>query len=263
MASRDVSQWTTGICAVRGGEHDEIVVRGHDLSKLIGKIDFAEMTYLVFSGRLPAKGQAAVLNALFVAAVEHGISPPSMVSRCFASYGTSIQAAIGGGVLSFGETMGGAGEELAKLMVERVSAMGGATTQVGDDDLKLGAQRLVEQARKSRGRLPGFGIPLHRRDPRSPALISVARREKVFGTYCRFAVAIEAELESATGKAIPLNLDGVGAALILDLGLPWQLTRVFIITPRTISMAAHYMEEVEQATQWRHINEKDITYTGT
>jgi citrate synthase len=215
------------------------------------------MTYLVLTGRLPTGGQATVLNALFVAAVEHGISPPSMVSRCFASYGTSIQAAMAGGVLSFGDKMGGAGEQLAKLMVERVAASGinGATS---DEALVLEARRLVEQSRNAGARLPGFGIPLHRRDPRSAALMKIARREEVFGVYCRFAEMLERELEKSVGKPIPLNLDGAGAALVLDLGFPWQLTRMFIITPRTVSMAAHFMEESEQDTQWRHVPQSEI-----
>lgn len=263
MASRDMSQWETKISAVHGGDRDEITVRGHSLAGLIGKIDFGEMTYLVLSGRLPTKGQAAVLNALLVAAVEHGISPPSMVSRCFASYGTSIQAAIGGGVLSFGDKMGGAGEELARLMVESLGAAG-VPVDPGEDDLAVQVKRLVAQFRQSRRRLPGFGIPLHKRDPRSPALMEIARREGVFGTYCRFVTGIERELETSTGKPIPLNLDGAGAALVLDLGLPWQLTRMFIITPRTVSMAAHYIEETEQDTQWRHVREDQVsTEAGT
>lgn len=259
MASRDMSHWETKISAVHGGDQDEITVRGHRLADLIGKIDFGEMTYLVLSGRLPTKGQAAVLNALLVAAVEHGISPPSMVSRCFASYGTSIQAAIGGGVLSFGDKMGGAGEDLARLMVQSLGAAG-VSVDPGEEDLAIQVNRLVEQFRRSRRRLPGFGIPLHQRDPRSPALMEIARREGVFGTYCRFVTGIEQELEKSTGKPIPLNLDGAGAALVLDLGLPWQLTRMFIITPRTVSMAAHYIEETEQDTQWRHVREDQVKY---
>ena len=259
MASRDMSHWETKISAVHGGDQDEITVRGHRLADLIGKIDFGEMTYLVLSGRLPTKGQAAVLNALLVAAVEHGISPPSMVSRCFASYGTSIQAAIGGGVLSFGDKMGGAGEDLARLMVQSLGAAG-VSVDPGEEDLAIQVNRLVEQFRRSRRRLPGFGIPLHQRDPRSPVLMEIARREGVFGTYCRFVTGIEQELEKSTGKPIPLNLDGAGAALVLDLGLPWQLTRMFIITPRTVSMAAHYIEETEQDTQWRHVREDQVKY---
>ncbi len=59
---------------------------------------------------------------------------------------------------------------------------------------------------------------------------------------------------------MPLNLDGVGAAIVLDLGFSWRATRIFLITPRTVSMAAHYLEEQDQDTAWRHIPADRITY---
>lgn len=57
-----------------------------------------------------------------------------------------------------------------------------------------------------------------------------------------------------------MNLDGVGAAIILDLGFPWRLARLFIITPRTVSMGVHYLEELGQDTRWRHIPQSQIEY---
>ncbi len=95
MATRDVLDWETSISrVVSDGAEEEVIVRGHRLSELIGQISFAEMMFLLLRGDLPTPAQARVLDALLVASVEHGIAPPSMVSRCFASYGTNIQAAV-------------------------------------------------------------------------------------------------------------------------------------------------------------------------
>ena len=63
-----------------------------------------------------------------------------MVSRCFASYGRNIQAAVAGGVLAFGDRMGGLGEQFAKLMSERLAASG-ATPAIEDE--ALGAEARV------------------------------------------------------------------------------------------------------------------------
>src|SRR5436190_5942985 len=89
MASRDMNRWETAICKVvsHDGE-EEIVVRGHRLSELTGRVSFAEAMFLMLQGRLPSAAQARVLDALLVASIEHGIAPPSMISCCFASYGT-------------------------------------------------------------------------------------------------------------------------------------------------------------------------------
>ena len=95
MATMNMKDWRTSIAEVISTEdEEEILVRGNKLSELTGSISFVEMMYLMFAGSLPTKAQARVLDALLVASVEHGIAPPSMIARCFASYGTTIQGAV-------------------------------------------------------------------------------------------------------------------------------------------------------------------------
>jgi citrate synthase len=261
MATRDVLERETSISrVVSEGAEEEVIVRGHRLSDLIGRISFAEMMFLLLRGDLATPAHARVLDALLVAPAEHGSAPPSMVSRCFALYGTNIQAAVAGGGLAFGDRMGGLGEQFAKLMSERLAALG-ATPAIDDEALGAEARATVAAERREGRRLPGFGIPLHAADPRAPLMLEIARREGTFGLYCRFAVALERALaDSRGGKPIPMNLDGVGAAIVLDLGFPWQSTRMFLLTPRTVSMGAHYLEERRQDTAWHHIPSDRIAY---
>lgn len=254
MSGDDMRDWRTGIAEVVSDDATEdVVVRGEKLSDLVGKVGFAEMMFLLLSGQRPDRAQARVLDALLVASMEHGIAPPSMIARCFASYGTTIQAAMAGGILAFGDVMGGAGEQFAKLLTEAMPA---------DDTLEAAARQVVADARAAGERVPGFGIPLHGADPRAPKLLQIAEVEGVFGRYCRLARLIEREIETTAGQAIPMNLDGVIAALILDLGFPWQAARAFLITPRSVSLAAHYLEERAQGTSWRHLPADHITYAS-
>jgi len=260
METRDMSRWETGICEVVSGDgEEEIIVRGQRLSELIGKVGFAEMMCLMLRGDLPGAAEARVLDALLVASMEHGIAPPSMISRCFASYGTSIQAAVGGGILAFGDRMGGLGEQLAKAMVEKIGERD--PHSLSDDALRAAAREIVAESRARGERLPGFGIPLHGADPRAPKVLEVARAEGTFGAYGKLGGFLEEELAAARGgRAVPMNLDGVGACVILDLGFPWQSTRLFLLTPRSVSMGAHYLEEQSQDTIWRHLPADTIRY---
>lgn len=263
MATRDMTQWETAICKVvsRDGV-DDVVVRGHRLNDLAGNVSFAGAMFLMLQGRLPTPAQARVLDAMLVISIEHGIAPPSMVSRCYASYGTTIQVAVGGAMLAFGDKMGGLGEQLAKLMAERLVPLGDPA-KLGEAQLRAAAQAIVAQARRDGGRVPGYGIPLHGADPRAPRLLALAREAGVFGAYGRLAELIEAELTAARGgKAVPMNLDGVGAAVALDLGFDWRATRLFLLTARTVSAGAHFLEEQAQDTTWRHIRAEQIAYTG-
>ena len=265
MRTRDMSEWETGICkVVSEGDEEEIIVRDHRLSELIGKVGFAEMMFLMLQGRLPSAPQARVLDALLVASMEHGIAPPSMVSRCFASYGTSIQAAIGGGIIAFGDRMGGLGEQLAQVLAERLGPRLAAGEPAPDEPaLAALAAEIVAEAQAAGARLPGYGIPLHGMDPRAPGVLRVAREEGLYGPYCRLGEALEAALaEARGGRAVPMNLDGVGAVVALDLGFDWRATRMFLLTARSVSMGAHYLEEQAQDSVWRHIPAERIRYLG-
>ncbi len=263
MPTRDMTRWETSICkVVSDGDEEEIVIRGRKLSDLIGAISFAEVMFLMLRGDLPTKAEARVLDALLVASIEHGIAPPSMIARCFASYGTSIQAAVGGGVLAFGDRMGGLGEQMARMMVEAVAGAG-LDGSAEDETIVRLADDMVAAVQAQGERLPGFGIPLHGADPRAPQVLAVARAEGTYGLYCRLAEALEAALaRRRDGRGVPMNLDGVSACVILDLGFDWRATRLFLLTPRTVSFAAHYLEEQDQDTTWRHLLADQIDYQG-
>ena len=263
MPTRDVSSWETAISTVVSTDHSEdVIIRGRRLSHLIGSATFSEMMFLLLQGRMPNHAEARTLDALLVASIEHGIAPPAMISRCYASYGTTIQAAIGAGVTAFGDRMGGLGEQLAQLMFERLSPLL-ANGQVSDDALESAAEMLVVTATAAKTRVPGFGIPLHNTDPRAIAVLEAARKHGTFGAYCRLGLVIEAALARARGgRAVPMNIDGVSACIALDLGFDWRTTRVFLITPRTVSSAAHFLEEQDQNTTWRHAPSHTVTYTG-
>lgn len=253
MPTRDMSEWRTGIAqVVSDGAEEEVLLRGEKLSELIGNASFGEVMFLLLQGRRPTLAQAKTFDALLVACMEHGIAPPSMIARCFASYGTNIQSAVGAGILSFGDRMGGLGEQLAKLLSERVDGR-----DLDEDCLRALATDIVAES----PRVPGYGIPLHGADPRSPAVLRVAQEQGVAGTYCRLGALIEEALTARRGgRPVPMNIDGVSAVVGLDLGFDWRATRLFLLTPRSVSMGAHYLEEQAQDSTWRHIPADAIDY---
>ncbi len=262
MPTRDMSHWRTAISEVISTDtEEEILVRGEKLSELIGNVTFAEMMFLLLQGRRPSPAQRDVLDALLVASMEHGIAPPSMVSRCYASYGTSIQAAVSAGVNAFGDRMGGLGEQLAQRLARAVAATGQSPALIEDREARAIARDIVEQARAAGERVPGYGIPLHGADPRAPGVLKVAQAAGTSGIYARIGMLIEEELATARGdKRVPMNLDGVSAVVILDLGFDWRSTRLFLLTARSVSMGAHYLEELDQDSTWRHIRADQIEY---
>ena len=259
----DMHHYTTGISQIISTEtEEEIVLRGHRLSDLIQGSTFAEAVFLMFAGHMPTKGQARTLDALLTACVDHGITPAAMIGRAFASYGTNVAQAIAGGVLLFGDIAGGAGDPLARTMSDALGPH--LETNPDPDDAVIAdvAKQIVTDALQNAGRMSGFGIPAHHADPRSPALLQVAQETGAAGPYTRLLVAMGREVELAKGRPIPINLDGIVAALVLDFGFPAGCAAGFVMIPRSFSTLAHHLEEKTQDTRWRHVPQENVTYTG-
>src|ERR1700694_1123752 len=129
-------RWKT---ALAYGDDDSVVIRGYSLGELVGKVSFAEAFLLLALGELPPPGHARTFEAMFVSVLDHGIVPSSIVTRYLASSGTPIQAAVAGGILAFGDTYGGACEQLARQLVQHRPLLDAGTTT-----LAAAAQAIVE-----------------------------------------------------------------------------------------------------------------------
>jgi citrate synthase len=258
MGARDTNTWETGIAKV---ERDDVIVRGHRLTDLMGKTSYAEMMFLVLTGRRATEAQTRVLDAILVSVMEHGISPSSTVTRLLSSYGVPIQAGVAAGVLTFGDIHGGAGQKLAHTL-HTVIATVAAGGEVTDEAIERAAREMVADARATRTPLDGFGHPQHGSDPRTPILFDLAKEVGVYSHHSSLVEHLERELSQAVGRVVPANIDGASAALLLDLGFTWEAARIFVIAPRTVGLAAHYLEEKEQGNTWRHVPSAQVSYTG-
>ena len=197
------NQWRT---AIAQGSVETIRIRGYDIKDMIGRVSFAEAFLLLARGELPTPGEGRVLDAIFVAVIDHGIVPGSIVTRYLASAGSPIQAAVGGGILSIGDTYGGAGEQLGAAMALQLAAI-----ERGEHDEAAAASAIVAHFAALGLRVPGFGHPMHTQgDPRVARLMAVADENGVSGRYCALARAVEATIAAAKRRPIPMNVDGRG-----------------------------------------------------
>jgi len=248
-------RWKT---ALAYGDDDSVVIRGYSLSELVGKVSFAEAFLLLALGELPPPGHARTFEAMLVSVLDHGIVPSSIVTRYLASSGTPIQAAVAGGILSFGDTYGGACQQLAERLVHhrQLIALG---TQTED----AAAQAIVRYFFERGEKVPGYGHALHPEgDPRVPRLYAIADNNGVTGDYSRLAQAVEAELGRVKKRPLPMNQDGALAALGLDMGLDWQIVRALAFIPRSAGLAVHAVEEMKRESGWRHVPNDEIDYDG-
>lgn len=248
-------RWKT---ALAYGDTDRVVIRGYDLTELVGNLSFPAAILLLATGELPSDGQAKTLEAMLVSVLDHGIVPSSIVTRYLASSGTPLQAAVAGGVMSFGDVYGGAGQQLCEQLAAHRSAC-----EAGRESPAEAGAAIVEHFVALKQRVPGYGHALHPDgDPRVPRLYAIADANGVTGTASAIAKAVEEALAEKKGRRFPLNQDGALAALTLDLGLDWRLARALAFIPRSAGLAVHAVEEMTREDGWRHVPDSEVDYDG-
>ena len=114
--------WSTEIIDMEPGK---IFFRGHAIQDLIGNVSVPQMIWLMTRGDLPTEGQAHLLEAALVAAVDHGPQAPSIAAaRMAVTCGLPLNNAMASAVNFLGDVHGGAGEQAVELYHE-IDAAGG------------------------------------------------------------------------------------------------------------------------------------------
>jgi len=223
--------WETAVSRIAPGEID---LRGYPVQDLIGRISFTDTIWLMVRGELPGPGQAELLQAALVAAVDHGPQAPSIASaRMAATCGVGLNSAIANGVNTLGDVHGGAGQQCVEVLNAIVA---------GES-----ASDLVARYREEKRHVPGFGHRFHPRDPRRDPLLGLVSeavgRGEVQGRHLTAALALEAALAQGRKKPVPMNIDGATAVVYAELGIEPELARGMFVLSRSVGILAHAWEE--------------------
>jgi len=229
------SKANTSIC---GFDADTISIRGRNLvDELIGKRSFTEAFLLQALGEPPTGEQVAIVDAVMVTIMEHGLVPSAVVSR-LTHYGApeSYQGAVAAGLLGVGDRYAGTASECGEVLMRIVEA---------DDPA---AQALVEVRayREMKRPLPGFGHPIHRdTDPRVARLVAVTRDAEVGGNYIDAMYLLEKTLCQELGRELVTNISAAIAAALGEAGIPPGLMRGVVLTARCAGLVGHLFEEMK------------------
>jgi len=248
----DPQKWRTALTRISPGK---IELRGVDVTRIMREGTFADGIYLMLKGEQPSPSHSRVMNAILTSSIDHGLTPPSsLATRTVVSGGNPLNAAVAGGILTIGDSHGGAIEACARMLQENAPSEVGQAADV--------AKELVADYRSRKARISGFGHRLHGTDPRSVALLAIAGEEGLDGVYVALANALEAELEATSGRKLPLNVDGAIAALICEMGFDWRMGKGFFIISRTPGLVAHAHEERTREKPMRKMTSFETIYDG-
>ncbi len=239
-------QWKTALTKVtQNGE----IMRGYNLSDLMRQKSFVETIFLLIRGKLPTVQETTMMNALFTAAIDHGVGVAStMAARLSASAGNSLHTSLAAGVLSLGERHGLAIEGAARFFQEN------SNTEV--------VAELLLKMKADKKRVPGFGHRLLTHDERAELLFKIAKENGFYGKHCAFAENVGEELNKSSSKKLPMNIDGAMGAIISDMGFDWRVAQGIFIIARVPGLVAHIYEEMTSGEGLRRLEEREEEYIG-
>ena len=248
-------KWTTGVTKIAP---NEIRVKGYLIQEAMEKLTFAQTIFLLLTGELPDEKTGRLMDAMLVSSVDHGATPPScLAARTAASTGAPLNAALAAGILTINDFHGGAIHNCMLILRE-------AMQNKQDKELSIedAAANIVAEYRSQKKRINGFGHRVHSNDPRKVKIFAMAEELGKSGDHVKLILAIEAALKEATGKNLPINVDGAIAALLCDMQIPVELANAFFIMSRVPGLVAHIFEEQTKQKVMRKIHPSDHEYDG-
>ncbi len=232
---------------------DDVIIRGESLSSLIKTLSFSDAIFVLLAGRRPTATESSVFSALLVAIVDHGMgTTSSLTTRFVMSGGNPLNTAVGGGILALGDYHGGAIEN-AMLQLKSIP--------VGEGQLEGVASQYVQRAIREKNTIFGYGHKVYKeRDPRTVTLLALCDRLGYASPYLELAKHFEMALEKEKGRKICLNIDGLIAAILLEMGFPPSLGKGIFIIGRAPGLVAQAVEEHDTERPVRRLDESEIEY---
>lgn len=246
--------WTTNITKI---EPNRVSVRGYDIAELMECISFGAAVYLILRGELPSPKVAKLMDAILVSSIDHGVTPPSaLAARNASSTGATLSGSVASGILAINEYHGGAIEKCAIQLGHihrRCEHHGQPLDQI--------AQAVLEEMKETGERMSGFGHRLHTKDPRPTKLFELAATAGVDGPHIQAAWAVERVFQ-ASGKNLPINVDGAIGAILADLGFEPEVMNGLFMIARVPGLIAHAHEERVTQRPMRKIDAAQHEYDG-
>jgi len=238
---------------------DALFLRDMNLvDDVMGKMTFTDAMFYHIIGTAPSPGQTAILDAVLVTLMEHGLTPGAISTRLtYLSAPEAMQAAVAAGLLNVGSQFIGTMENAATLLAE---------IKASPDGAESAAATIVQRYRAAGTHMPGFGHHLHRPDdPRTPKLFAIAAaHDDIDQSPIDLIQILGRAVDTAYGKHLTINATGATAAVSMGAGIPIGIMRGFAVISRAAGLVAHVMEEQQSPagrTIWDLVD-KTIPYTG-
>ena len=246
--------WNTAITEIAP---NSVRVRGYDIAELMGHVSFGAAVYLILRGELPDAATGRLMDAIVVSSIDHGPTPPSVLAaRTVASTGATLSASVAAGIMSINRHHGGAIENCARQLGQIIEK-----AKNDPEKLDTAAAAFLAELKARTQRRSGFGHRIHTADPRTARLFAQAQEAGATGLHVQAARAVERCFE-ASGRKLPINVDGAIGAILADLGFTPEVMNGLFMIARVPGLVAHVAEEQARMKPMRRVVPGKAIYDG-
>ena len=229
------------------------------LDGLSEESSFTELMYRTITGnRVFDREKGKLIEAMSVASVDHGVTPPSaQVAIISASTRVDYAVSVASGVGAITDVHGGAGAKAALFFSQCVSR-----SKKEGIDLKEATEKEVTEYIRAGRRIEGLGHRIHTQDPRRDVLWKLSEAAGISGENVDVSKIISGVFKQVRGMDLPINVDGVIGSIVADMGLNPVIAKALFIWGRVAGLSAHYFEEILSQPEMRNINFAQAVYKG-
>ena len=201
-----------------------------DLLEFAQKNTFTEMVFEMLTERKPSEAEVRLLNLILDLSADHGPYAPSAVATIeSAKSGKTMGESVGDGMAQIGDRHGGAGGPLMEILYR-------VKSQVSR------VEEVVKELLADGKRMPGMGHRVYKDlDPRAQLIMKTAIENGIGAEYVKMVNEVRDELESQSGKSLPVNIDGAIAAVFCGMGLKPEHGIAIFIVARAPGLCAHFI----------------------
>ena len=209
---------------------DEMLyVKDKSILALIDDADYVDVIFHTWLHKTPSDAEKRMLNGVLVSFCGGwSITVPTIFSaRLAATTRAPIAQCLSAGFCSGGPAHTSAIHDIMQIYLSK--------------DLDEIEEFVYERLRKKE-KVPGFGHPILKKDPRPPKLRKIYEELGISGDAIKKFDRIQEILTKE--KGIYANIDGINGAILVDLGFrDPSYGPAFFLMSRSLSMTAHIIEE--------------------
>jgi len=237
----------------------DITLRGQNLAtEIIGQRDFVETWCFSALARWPSAEEKAVLNAILVISLDHGLMPSVIATRMtLLGAPESVPAAVASGLLGAGSRFLGPSAQVVRQFQKWTADL---DDEAGQDAFEKKVDHILSDQAATGKYIPGYGHPIHKDgDPRVPALREVARENGFYRKGWRLADTLLSRLLDSDPR-LPMNAAGAVGVTVFDLDLDPDFAAGLSLVARCAGLISHILEERSAPIaqeMWEMIAEQD------